>query len=374
MDNSSDEFISFDNQGYCNYCSDALATKDEYYFPNEIGKQKLEELIGRLKKENKEKEYDCIMGISGGLDSSYLAYLGAVKWNLRILAVHIDDGFDTELAKNNIKNLCEKANIELVTIKPDETQFKELTRAYILAEVPNIAVPQDNVLMSTLYKFAKSQNIKTFLSGANFSLESILQKGNTHNAYDLRNIKDIHRLFGREKINKLALMSKLKKDLDNIFLRTETIAPLNYFEYTKSDAIKELEEFCDYKYYEAKHLENIFTKFVQVYWLYNKFGVDKRKSHLSSMIVSGQLSRDEAIEILNREICNKEVMENEIKLILEELDLDRNQFDEIMKRAGRQHNEYKTSIYIALNNTFVKILSKNTKQFIKKMIAKRDMH
>ena len=120
MDNSSDEFISFDKQGYCNYCSDALATRDEYYFPNETGRQKLEELIARLKRENKEKEYDCIMGISGGLDSSYLAYLGAVKWNLRILAVHIDDGFDTELAKNNIKKLCEKAHIKLVTIKPDE--------------------------------------------------------------------------------------------------------------------------------------------------------------------------------------------------------------------------------------------------------------
>lgn len=183
------------------------------------------------------------MGISGGLDSSYLAYLGAKKWGLRILAVHIDDGYDTDLAKTNIANLCKACKIELKTIVPDAEQFNDLTRAYFLAEVPNVAVPQDNILFACLYDYAKKYGIKYFLSGGNFALEGILQKGNSYQAYDTVNIKAIHKRFGRIPIDKLPLLSQTGRDIDAYIHGIKSLRPLNYIDYNRDRAIKELSDF-----------------------------------------------------------------------------------------------------------------------------------
>lgn len=350
MDNKSDKSIRFDSNGYCNYCTDALKRINEVYFPNREGERKLKRLIERLKEENKNKKYDCIMGISGGLDSSYLAYLGAVKWGLRILAIHVDDGYDTEISKKNIKKLCDAANIELVNIVPDSKQFNELTRAFILAKVPNLAIPQDNVLFANIYKFIKEQGIRTFLSGGNFALESILQQGNTHNNLDVRNIKDINRVFGRDKTDKLDFLTLLKRDVESIILKVESPRPLNYIDYNRERALKELYDFCGFEYYGSKHLENILTKFTQVYWLYHKFNVDKRTSHLSSMIVSNQMSREEALNLLKIPIYDEEDMQKEIDLILSKIDISRNEFEKIMKEPVNQHIDFKTSNYIKLRS------------------------
>lgn len=172
MTEKADPSITFDENGYCNYCTEAIEKSDRVYFPNAEGQKRLERMITQLKEKNKSKEYDCLMGISGGLDSAYLAYLGAIKWGLRILAVHIDDGFDTEIAQSNIKKLCDACGINLQVIHPDEKQYNELTRAFMLAGVPNLAVPQDNVLFACIYKYAKEQGIADFLSGAIFLLNA----------------------------------------------------------------------------------------------------------------------------------------------------------------------------------------------------------
>ena len=228
------------------------------------------------------------MGISGGLDSSYLAYLGAAKWGLRILAVHVDDGYDTEISNRNIARLCAAAGIDLINIQPDAKQFNELTRAYMLAGVPNLAVPQDNVLFASVYDQARKWHLRTFLSGANFALECILQRGNTYDPYDLCNIRDIHRRYGREGIDRLPLLSNFQRVADKVLRRIETLRPLNYIDYNRERALRELGDFCGFEYYGSKHLENTLTKFIQLYWFPRKFGVDKRTSHLSSMIVSGR--------------------------------------------------------------------------------------
>ena len=356
MDNRSDNTIKFDSNGHCNYCSCALSQLGSVYLPGSEGENIINELIQGLKYKNKNKEYDCIMGISGGLDSSYLAYLGAAKWGLRILAVHVDDGYDTEISKRNIKKLCEKANINLITIQPDAKQFNELTRAYLFAGVPNIAAPQDNVLFACIYKFIKEKKIKTFLSGGNFALECILQRGNTHDAMDTRNIKDINKKFGREKIDKLPLISNFNKDIDSFLLNIESPRPLNYIDYNRDRALKELHDFCGFEYYGSKHLENTLTKFIQLYWFYHKFNVDKRKSHLSSMIVSGQMTREKALEILKEPLYDKEEMENEIELILEKLDLTKEKFDFIMKEEPKQHTDYNTSIYRTIRDSIKRIV------------------
>ncbi len=348
MDNAHDPFISFDAQGHCNYCTEALHVASSTYFPGEEGRIRLQKMIDTLKEEGQGKKYDCLMGISGGLDSAYLAYLGH-KWGLRILAVHIDDGYDTPIAKNNIQKLCDKCGIDLHTITPDPVQFNDLTRSYILAEVPNLAIPQDNILFAYLYSFAKANHIHTFLSGGNFALESILQQGNTHSAYDLVNLRDIHKRFGTQPMNKLKFLSRIQKSIvDKYLLKIKTIRPLNFIDYNRERAIAELTEFCDFQYYGNKHLENTLTKITQLYWLPVKFKVDKRRSHYSSMIISGQMTRDEALRKLEEPLFVQQDMDKDVDIVLKNLNLSRAEFEDILHRPGKSHTEYKTSKLDAL--------------------------
>ena len=342
MDNVSDDSIVFDENGQCNYCKDALAEiNTTTYFPDKRGEEKLEAMLHSIRKDGKGKPYDCVMGLSGGLDSSYLAYLG-YKWgNLRILGVHIDDGFDTEISKKNIAKLVKATGITLKTIKPDAEQFNDLTKAYLKAGVPNIAVPQDNILFAFLYDIVRKNNIKYFLSGGNFALECVLQKGNTHSSLDVKNIKDIHKKFGTKPINKLKFISSYKKYWDSKVVRLKTFRPLNYIDYNRDRAFKELYDFCGFEYYGKKHLENILTAFIQLYWLPKKFGVDKRTSHLSSMIVSGQMTREEALKEIGEPLYDDKLMNEYIEIVKEKLGIDHSEFEEIMKASSHQHTDYK---------------------------------
>jgi tRNA(Ile)-lysidine synthase TilS/MesJ len=225
MDDSSDKTIRFNEDGVCNYCTEALSKiNTTTYFPGAEGERRLQSLIKKLKEDGRNSKYDCLMGISGGLDSSYLAYLGS-KWGLRILAIHIDDGFDTDISKKNVKNLMEKAKISMLTINPKADEFNDLTKAFMKAGVPNIAIPQDNVLFAFLYETAKKNNIHAFLSGGNFALESILQEGNTHSYLDLKHIKDIHKKFGTKPINHLLFTSYWKKAWNQLGGGTDYLSP-----------------------------------------------------------------------------------------------------------------------------------------------------
>lgn len=339
MDDSSDKFIKFNEQGECNYCSRALQNIGKVYFPNEEGRKKLDQLLEEIKRFGKGKKYDCIMGLSGGLDSSYLAYLG-YKWNLRVLAVHIDDGYDTEISKLNLKKLISATGFDYEIIKPDAVQFNDLTLAHMKAGVPNIAVPQDNVLLAFIHKKVKENKLKYFLSGGNFALECILQRGNTYSNLDIDNIMDIHNKFGKEPIDKLELISTKQCITDREVLGIESPRPLNYIDYNRDRAFKELNEFCGFEYYGRKHLENILTAFIQLYWFPKKFGVDKRTSHLSSMIMSGQMTRDEALRQMEEPLYDSEQMEEYISLIKRNMKISDKEFDEIMAAPTHQHEEY----------------------------------
>ena len=358
MDNKSDEYIVFNRLGQCNYCSAALRRKERVYFPNDEGAKRLQLLIDRIKTENRNRKYDCVMGISGGLDSSYLAYLGSSKWGLRILAVHVDDGFDTDISKRNIERISNFPNLNLEIISPDPKNFNELTKAYMRAGVPNLAVPQDNVLFASVYKFLKKSHLRTFLSGGNFALESILQGGNTHTAYDLRNLKYIRKNFGAEEIKGLELISALKKDVDAYIMRVETAMPLDLIDYNRDRAMEELKNYCGFEYYGAKHLENELTSFIQQYWFYRKFGVDKRTSHLSSMIVSGQLSREEAQKQYEKPLYIEADMDRLINKILDKISMSAEEFSDIMNRPTRQHSDYPTSLYLRFRRLSANLIRK----------------
>ncbi|MDD3999767.1 MAG: N-acetyl sugar amidotransferase [Bacilli bacterium] len=363
MNNKSDDFISFNEEGQCYYCVKSLEKKQE------LPTISIEDFISKIKDNTKGKQYDCLMGISGGLDSSYLAYLGAVKWGLRILAFHIDDGFDTDLAKQNVKNLCDKANIELFNIAPDPVQYANIIKSFLRAEVPNVAIPQDNLLMAALYKAARKHKIKYFLSGENWALESILQSGKNFGAYDLYHIRKIHEQFGDGPIDKLEFISNYQKQIDISFHNIQTIAPLNYLDYNKDRAIDELNEFSGYRYYAAKHLENKLTKIIQLRWFVEKFGVDKRYSHLSSLIISNQITREEALKEVDKPICNKEELEQDMTYVLNKLDMSRDEFETLIARKGKDHKDYPTDkfyrwFYIAVN--FPTLLKKRLSQLTSK--------
>ena len=361
MDNSSDKTIVFDAQGHCNYCTDAL-TKigTTVYFPDEKGQRKLEALLDELKKGGQGRQYDAIMGISGGLDSSYLAYLG-YKWGLRILLVHIDDGFDTEISKQNLDRLVKATGFDYEVIKPDAEQYCALTKAYMLAGVPNIAIPQDNILFAFIYKLMKQRKIKYFLSGDNFALECILQRGNTYRAMDVVNIRDISRRFNDTPTDKLEFISTWQKLRDRRMLGVQTLKPLNYIDYNRDRAFRELYDFCGFEYYGRKHLENALTAFIQLCWFPKKFGVDKRTSHLSSMIVSGQMTREEALAEYAQPLYEEAQMAEYIRLIKEKLNITDAEFDQIMAAPTHQHEEYATEKLYG----FVKAVLRGCKKVIR---------
>lgn len=345
MDNVGDPYIMFDENGYCNYCTDALKAKNLQYFPNADGKRKLDDIFNKIKRDGKNKRYDCMLGLSGGLDSSFVTYIGH-QYGLRILAVHIDDGFDAPETTKNIQKICEAYNIDLVVEKPNKEQFADLTRAFIRAGVPNIAIPQDNVLFANLYKYAQENQIKYFLSGSNFALESILQKGNTYDAMDKVHIIAIHGKFGEIKLNEnLPLFSIFEKRIKyNIFYKIQTICPLNFVKYNALDAFSILNETCGFEYYGDKHCESLLTKFMQRYYLPQKFRVDKRKSHYSSMIISGQMTREEALKRLSEPLYKEADFQKDQAFILDQLAISDKEFEKIMGETPRQHTEYRISI------------------------------
>ncbi|MCL1854261.1 MAG: hypothetical protein FWF86_00885, partial [Clostridia bacterium] len=269
MDNASDSTIRFDGNGACNYCAQALAEKDFVYFPGWAGEGRMESLVATLKEKGRGKEFDCVMGLSGGLDSSYLLYVGH-RLGLRILGVHVDDGFDTDICKANLRKLAEATGIRCEWVTPDPKRLYALSKAYMRAGVANLAAPQDSVLFAEIYSLMRRKGIRYFLSGGNWALECILQRGNTHTALDVVNMRDINRRFGTAKLDKLKFLSAYRFMWDQLALGIQSPRPLNCIDYNRERAFKELKAFCGFEYYGRKHLENTYTAFAQLIWFPQK--------------------------------------------------------------------------------------------------------
>lgn len=345
MDNASDKNIVFDESGYCNYCIDTISRMSSEYFPNQKGRQKLDGIMAKIKSEGSGKEFDCLVGVSGGVDSSYIIYLGYL-YGLRMLAVHIDDGLDTDVAKKNIADLCERASVKLINIKPDKEQYADLLLAFIKASLPNLAMPQDNILSKELYEITRYYNIKYSLIGANFAHESILERSFNINACDSRHIKYIHKHFGTKSMSKLKIQSLFENYLKRkYFSSVVKITPLNYLDYNLEQALKELQLFSNYTYYGGKHYESILTRFLQCYYLPVKYGFDKRKSHFSSLIVSGQMTRSEAIEKLSQSAyLSQEMLENDMTFLADFVGISKNEFEALINLPPKLHSDYPCSV------------------------------
>jgi len=333
------EYIEFDEKGICNYCN-SFENEFKKLGPVEIRTKYLENKLKEIKLQK--NNFDCIVGVSGGVDSSYLIHW-AKKNNLSPLVVHVDNGWNSELAVKNIENICKKLDLELYTYVINWNEFRQLQIAYLKSGVIDIEVLTDHAIYSTLLEIAKKYKIQYILSGYNLATEAIMPKGWVFDKTDWENIKDINNKYGNKiPIRTYPHTNFYKKLYYHWFLKVETIQVLNYIEYNKEDAKNILKNEFDWKDYGGKHFESIFTKFYQSYILPKKFNVDKRRAHLATLICAGQITKQEAINELNKNIYNETSIEEDKNYILKKLELSETEFDSFMKENPRSHLDFKT--------------------------------
>lgn len=333
--------IIFDDKGVCDICYtyDDLAART--IFKGVKGEEKLNQLIANIKAAGQGNTYDCIVGISGGVDSTYVAYLSK-KWGLRPLVLHVDNGWNAELAVMNIENIVKKLDYDLYTEVLNWEQMKDLQLSFIKASVIDIDVPFDNAFMAVLYKLADKHKIKYILSGHNTETEGYLPPNWVHFKYDTLNIKDIHKRFGTVSIKGFPLIGIFRMWYYIKFKKIQMVTPLNYIDYNKDKVKKFIIEELSWRDYGGKHYENIFTRFYQGYILMKKFGVNKRKSHLSTLVCSGQISRDEALLENEKPVYDEQQLRVDTDFFLKKFRITQPEFDTILNSPVKKHTDYKS--------------------------------
>jgi N-acetyl sugar amidotransferase len=353
--------ITFNEQGVCNHCIEYERDAKFALLPEKEAQVKLKEILDTIKKSGKGKKYDSILGISGGTDSSYLTYL-AKEFGLRPLIVHFDNGWNSELAVQNIENIVSRCGYDLYTFVMDWEEFKDLQRSYFKASVLDLEVPTDHMIFGALYKIARKHNIKYVLSGNNYVTETVLPKSWYYNKFDFTNIRSIHKKFGTVKLKKLPKLGFWHYTYYQLFCKMKLVLPLNYINYNKKEAQLLLKDKFDWRDYGGKHYESIFTRFYQGYILPTKFNIDKRKAHLSTLICSGQISRQEALEELNINTYSKEMQMSDKEYVAKKLGFTLNEFEEVLNLPNRKHEEYGTDRKLRDNYfKFMKILKPFTR-------------
>ena len=339
---TSDPLITFDEHGVCNHCNEFDAVTSKNWFPNEEGKQRWAAIVEQIKVAGKGQEYDCILGLSGGVDSSYLA-IKVHEWGLRPLVVHVDAGWNSELAVANIEAIVKYCNYDLHTHVVDWEDIRDLHLDYLRAGISNQDVPQDHIFFESLYHFATKNNIRYILSGGNLATEATSPEAWHGSAMDAINLKAIHRKYGEHKLKNYKTISFFECYIwYPIVKKMRTVRPLNYMPYIKDKALRELEQTVGYKPYARKHGESLFTKLFQNYYLPTKFGYDKRKPHLSSLIVSGQMTRESALEKLAEPLYDCQELEIDIDYFCKKLRISRQQFDDFMIIPTHHHTDFPT--------------------------------
>lgn len=339
---TSDYEISFDGEGISNhfyeYNQKASALIENFDERENV----FISLLEKIKGSGKGKTYDCLIGLSGGVDSSYITYLAGQN-NLNALIVHFDNGWNSELAVNNIKKLIEKFNFDLHTLVVDWEEFKDIQLSFFKASVPNIEMVTDHAIIATLYKIARIYNIKYLLAGSNIVTEGILPSSWGYDASDFKHIKEIHKLFGKTKFKTFPKLTLTDYFYYMIIRRVKKVNILNYLDYSKANAIQTLEREVGWKYYGGKHYESIFTQFFQAYVLPTKFGFDKRRAHLSSLICSGQISREDALEELKSPLYSESQLKEHKEYMLKKWEITSEEFDSIMSLEPKRHEDYPTN-------------------------------
>lgn len=337
---TTDPDITFDENGVCNYWHEYKAFEASQP-KGEERERLLRETVSRIKAAGNGKKYDSVIGLSGGVDSSYLAWL-AKDLGLNPLAVHFDNGWNSELAVNNIEMLVTKLGYDLETFVMDWDEFRDVQRAYFKASVIDLEVPTDHMIFGAIYQIAAKNGIKYILAGNNTSTEWLLPKAWHYRKYDLRNLKAIHKKFGERRLRKLPQLGVWQATWFRMAKGVRSVQLLDLVDYRKAEAKHKLIKDLGWRDYGGKHYESIFTRFYQGYILPRKFDVDKRKAHLSSLIISGQMTRDEALRELQQPTYDEDLQQQDKAYVAKKLGFTPDEFEALLTQPNRSHEEYGT--------------------------------
>jgi N-acetyl sugar amidotransferase len=342
---TTDQEIEFDKNGVCNHCRkyDERASKELYY--DEAGQEKLKQLIGEIKEEGKNKKYDCLIGVSGGTDSTFLLYM-LKKLGLRPLAVHLDNGWNPELASKNIEMTLKKLNVDLHTFVLNWEEFKDLQLSFLKASIANAEIPTDHAILAVLYHTAAERGIKYIISGGNIVTEAIMPDSWMYDAKDWRIIKSIHKKFGKIKLKTFPVLTIFDWVFYTFVKKIKYIPLLNYIQYNKKEAVQIIEKELGWRNYGLKHYESIYTRFFQGYILPKKFNIDKRRAHLSTLICSGQIKRDMALEEMkNNPYLNEDILKEDKEYVLKKMGITNEEFEKIMSLPVKTYKDYPNNYF-----------------------------
>lgn len=336
---TTDVEIVFDENGYCNHCAEFLNNRARHYSRDKDSERRIDQILQKIKNDGKKGEYDCVVGISGGVDSCYTAYLAKQK-GLRILAVHLDNGWNSEEAVQNVKNLANKLEIDYESYVLDWDEFRDIQLAFLKASVPEAETPTDMAIPAALHYYAAKYNVKYILSGGNLATEGILPASWHYDAKDMKYFNYIQNTFGQKKIKNFPTFGYKKEMYYKLFKGIRMTYLLNYVPYLKEEAIELLTKNFGWKFYGGKHHESKYTKFIQSYYLYEKFPIDYRRATLSSQICLGDVKREDALEKLKTLPYNADEIETEKRYISKKLQISLEEFEAIINLPAKWHWDY----------------------------------
>ncbi len=346
---TSDPQITFDERGWCDYCRNFHENILPDWHPNDQGYKELMLFADKIKKEGKGKDFDCIVGLSGGLDSSYTAYVAKEIMGLRPLLFHVDAGWNTQQAVSNIEKLIDGLGLELYTEVINWEEMKDLQVAYFKSQIANMDDPQDLAFFSGIYKFARKHKIKYVLTGANYSTECCREpeEWGAYPGIDKILVNDIHQRFGKIPLKTFPIVDIFTYKIYYKYLcGMQIVKPLNLIPYIKKDAEQLLETRFGWQKFQHKHHESRFTCFYEDYWMPRKFGYEKRRAHFSSLIMTGQMTRDEALERILKPELDENTLKHKFEYVAHKLDLTVNELQSLFEGKNKTFYDYKNKRWL----------------------------
>lgn len=364
---TSDPNISFDADGVCDYCTNYRTMIAPNWHTDERGARELAEISAKIREEGKGKDFDCIIGLSGGLDSSYATLVAVEKMGLRPLLFHVDAGWNTDQAVGNIEKLVDGLGLELFTEVVNWREMQDLQKAFLRSRVADQDIPQDAAFFSALYRFARKNRIKYVLTGSNFSTECCREpeEWGAYPGIDTILIRDIHKRFGERELKTFPLVDIITyKILYQRFLGMKVIKPLNLVPYIKKQAEEELSQRFGWQPFQHKHHESRFTRFYEDYWMPRKFGYEKRRAHFSSLILTGQLTRDAAVERISRPELDQHFLEQEFEYVAGKLDMGVDELRSLFEGENKTFHDYRNKRWaIGVGATVMRALGMENRLF-----------
>ena len=346
---TTDSTITFDDKGWCDYCINYHNHIVSNWDTGEQGERELLSIAKKIKAEGIGKDFDCLIGISGGLDSSYLTYIAKEKLGLRPLLLHVDAGWNTDQAVGNIEKLVDGLGVDLYTEVINWEEIKDLQVALLKSQIPHQDIPQDTAFFSTLYKFARENNIKYTLTGGNYSTECTREpeEWGAYPGIDKTLILDIHSIYGKFPLKTFPIVDVfISKIYYKYIFGMNIIKPLNFIPYIKKDAETLLEKLFGWKKFQHKHHDSRFTRFFEDYWLPQKFGFDRRKAHFSSLILTGQMTREAALTRIKTPELDEDFLEREFEYVAHKLDLTVDELRNIFNGENKSSYDYKSKRWL----------------------------